>query len=104
MARLVIKKSLLNPQDVQRKGLRHTCYSLLMAVKAIQLGQVWRNDENGRDFLVTKLYSELFTQYAMLRPADASAPGADTIRIKVAKTADGVNLPGYTFTQDLQDF
>jgi len=75
-----------------------------MAVKAIQLGQVWRNDENGRDFLVTKLYSELFTQYAMLRPADASAPNADTIRIKVSKTPDGMNLPGYTFTQDLQDF
>lgn len=83
---------------------RRTCYSFPMAVKAIQLGQVWRNDENGRDFLVTKLYSELFTQYAMLRPADASAADADTIRIKVAKTAEGVNLPGYTFTQDLQDF
>ena len=73
-------------------------------VKAVQAGQVWRNDASGANFLVTKVYSELFTQYAMLRPADASAPDADTIRIKVAKTADGVNLPGYTFTQDLQDF
>lgn len=75
-----------------------------MAVKAIQLGQVWRNNENGRNFLVTKLYSELFTQYAMLRPADVTAPDADTIRIKVAKGPDGVSLPGYTFTQDLQEF
>ena len=75
-----------------------------MAVKAIQLGQVWRNNENGRNFLVTKLYNELFTQYAMLRPADVTAPDADTIRIKVAKGPDGVSLPGYTFTQDLQEF
>lgn len=75
-----------------------------MAVKAIQLGQVWRNDESGNNFLVTKVYSELFTQYAMLRPADVTAPNAETIRVKVSKSADGVTLPGYTFTQDLQEF
>jgi hypothetical protein len=75
-----------------------------MAVKAIQLGQVWRNNENGSTFLVTKLYSELFTQYAMLRPANFSAPSADTIRVKVSKTPEGVTLPGYTFTQDSQEF
>lgn len=75
-----------------------------MAVKAIQLGQVWRNDENGNTFLVTKLYNELFTQYAMLRPANFSAPQADTIRVKVTRTPEGVTLPGYTFTQDSQEF
>jgi len=75
-----------------------------MAVKTIQLGQVWRNDQNGHNFLVTKVYSELFTQYAMLRPADVTAPDADTIRVKVAKSPEGVSLPGYTFTQDLQEF
>lgn len=75
-----------------------------MAVKTIQLGQVWRNNENGNNFLVTKVYSELFTQYAMLRPADVTAPDAETIRVKVSKSEDGVTLPGYTFTQDLQEF
>jgi hypothetical protein len=75
-----------------------------MAVKAIQLGQVWTNDENGNNFLVTKVYSELFTQYAMLRPADFTAPVAETTRVKVSKTSDGVTLPGYTFTQDSQEF
>lgn len=75
-----------------------------MAVKTIQLGQVWRNNDDGNNFLVTKVYSELFTQYAMLRPASLSAPEADTIRVKVAKGDDGVSLPGYTFTQDSQEF
>lgn len=75
-----------------------------MAVKSIQLGQVWRNNENGNNFLVTKVYNELFTQYAMLRPADVTAPDAETIRVKVSKSEDGVTLPGYTFTQDLQEF
>ena len=75
-----------------------------MAVKAIQLGQVWRKDETGETYLVTKLYNEVFTQYAMLRPANAGAASADTIRLKVQKTADGATLPGYTFTQDSSEF
>ena len=44
-----------------------------MAVSSIQLGQVWRNDADGQDYLVTKVYSEVFTQYAMLRPAGITA-------------------------------
>ena len=71
-----------------------------MAVKSIQLGQVWRNDQDGQDYLVTKLYSEVFSQYAMLRPAMVSAPDAPTVRVKVAKNAAGASLPGYTFTQE----
>ncbi len=77
---------------------------LLMAVKAIQLGQVWRSDENGVNFLVTKLYNEVFTQYAILRRADANAATEETVRVKVEKTADGATLPGYTFTQESGDF
>jgi hypothetical protein len=73
-------------------------------VKAVQPGQVWRSDESGDNFLVTKVYGELFTQYAMLRPAKVSAPDAETIRVKITKEANGMTLPGYTFTQDSQDF
>ena len=71
-----------------------------MSVKSIQLGQVWRNDDSGKDFLVTKLYNEVFTQYAVLRPAEVTAPEAPTVRVKVAKSAAGATLPGFTFTQD----
>ena len=75
-----------------------------MSVKSIQLGQVWTNDANGQNFLVTKLYNELFAQFAILRHADATAAAAETTRVKVQKTAEGATLPGYTFTQDSQDF
>jgi hypothetical protein len=75
-----------------------------MAVKTIQLGQVWRSDADGNNYLVTKVYSEVFTQHAMLRRADATAASSDTIRIKVQRTDDGVILPGYTFTQDSEEF
>ena len=71
-----------------------------MAVKSIQLGQVRRKDEGGQDYLVTKLYNEVFTQYAVLRPAEVTAPDAPTTRVKVAKNESGVALPGFTFTQE----
>jgi hypothetical protein len=73
-------------------------------VKSIQLGQLWRSDQTGQVFLVTKLYNEVFTQYAILRQADANAATAETIRVKVHKGSDGAALPGYTFTQEAQDF
>ena len=71
-----------------------------MAVKSIQLGQIWRSNENGQDYLVTKVYNEVFTQNAMLRPAGVAAPDAQALRIRVAKNAEGASLPGYTFTQE----
>lgn len=71
-----------------------------MAVKSIQLGQVWRKDENGQDYLVTKVYNEVFTQYALLRPAEVNAPEAPTVKVKVAKSPEGAALPGFTFTQE----
>ena len=71
-----------------------------MAVNSIQLGQVWRGDTDGQDYLVTKVYNELFTQYVMLRPAGITAPEAPTVRVKATKTPQGAGLPGYTFTQD----
>jgi len=73
-------------------------------VKAVQAGQVWRSDASGDNFLVTKVYAELFTQYAMLRPANVTAPNAETVRVKVSKTDTGMTLPGYTYTQASQDF
>ena len=71
-----------------------------MAVKNIKLGQVWRQDASGQDFLVTKVYSEVFSQFAVLRPAEVNAPDAPVVKVKVARAADGVNLPGFSFTQE----
>ena len=71
-----------------------------MSVKSVQLGQVWRKDGSNQDYLVTKVYSEVFSQYAVLRPAEVTAPDADTVRVKVTKATAGVGLPGFTFTQD----
>jgi hypothetical protein len=71
-----------------------------VAVKSIQLGQVWRHDGDNQDYLVTKVYSEVFSQFAVLRPAEVTAPDAPTVRVKVAKSPEGASLPGFTFTQE----
>jgi hypothetical protein len=73
-----------------------------MAVRALQLGQLWRRDSSGDVFLVTKLYTEVFSQIAVLRRAPVKGEGeGETIRVKVARDAAGATLPGYTFTQDV---
>jgi len=74
-----------------------------MAVKSIQPGQIWRHDQSGSNFLVTKVYNEALAQYAMLRAAGSGTP-AESLRIHVKKTAAGATLPGYTFAQDGQEF
>jgi len=71
-----------------------------VAVKSIKLGQVWRQDASGQDFLVTKVYNEVFSQFAVLRPAEVNAPDAPVVKVKVAKSPDGVTLPGFSFTQE----
>ena len=71
-----------------------------MGVKTIRLGQVWRRDENGQNYLVTRVFNEVFAQYAVMRPAELNAPDAPTVKVKIAKEGDGWDLPGYTFTQN----
>jgi len=72
-----------------------------MSVLALQLGQLWRRNSSGDVFLVTKLYSEVFSQIAVLRRAPVNgASEGETIRVKVLRGDAGASLPGYTFTQD----
>ena len=73
-----------------------------MAVSAIQLGQLWKLNETGDTWLVTKLYSEAFSTYAMLRKVGGN--DADVRRVKVDRSSGGATLPGYTFAQEAEAF
>ena len=75
-----------------------------MSVKSVQLGQVWRHEASGKLYLVTKLYNEVFAEFAMLREANVSPLNNDTTRVRVSKSAEGASLPGYVFTQDSSGF
>jgi hypothetical protein len=73
-----------------------------MPVSKIQVGQVWKKDDNGESFLITKVYSEALATYAVLRRT-----GAETerpVRIKVSNSGGGQSLPGYSFAQQSDEF
>jgi len=73
-----------------------------VAVESILLGQVWQFQATGDNWLVTKVYSEVFATYAVLRKVGGG--DNDVRRVKVEKGADGVGLPGYIFTQEAEAF
>ena len=73
-----------------------------MAVSSIQLGQLWRANDTGETWLVTKVYTEVFASYAVIRKVGGG--DADVRRVKVEKSAEGVGLPGYVFTQESDTF
>jgi hypothetical protein len=72
-----------------------------MAVVKIQPGQVWRWDETGENWLITKVYSEAFASYAMLRKVGETD---EVRRVKVANSPQGATLQGFTFTQGSEEF
>ena len=73
-----------------------------MAVSSIQLGQLWKLNETGDTWIVTKVYSEAFSSYAMIRKVGGAE--ADVRRVKVDKSTDSVTLPGFTFAQEAEAF
>jgi hypothetical protein len=73
-----------------------------MAVSSILQGQIWQFQATGENWLVTKVYSEVFTTFAVLRKVGGG--DADLRRVKVEKNPEGVSLQGYAFTQDANAF
>ena len=63
-----------------------------MAVESILLGQLWKLNESGDTWLVTKVYSEVFTSYAVLRKVGGA--DSDVRRVKVERASGGVGLAG----------
>lgn len=73
-----------------------------MAIAKIQAGQIWLLDGTEENWLVTKVYSEAFTSFAMLRKVGGS--DGDVRRMKIVKSAEGVALPGFKFSQESEEF
>jgi hypothetical protein len=77
-------------------------YIRKVPAKKIQVGQVWKNDSTGDSFLVTKMYNEGLSSFAVLRKT-----GSETdppVRVKVGNSGGAAHLPGYTYTQQSDDF
>ena len=73
-----------------------------MPVRRVQMGQVWKNNETGHTYLVTKVYTEVLATYAVLRKTGAETEAI--LRVKVERIGEGFNLPGFTFAQESEEF
>ena len=73
-----------------------------MPAKKIQVGQVWKRDEGGENYLVTKVYNEALATFAVLRKAGAE--NEPPVRVKVSRAGQAISLPGFSYTQESDDF
>jgi len=64
-----------------------------MSARKIQIGQLWKNLESGDTFLVTRVYTEALSTIAVLRKSGAE--DQSQLRIKIERTAEGQNIPGF---------
>lgn len=68
-----------------------------MAANRIQIGQVWQKIDSHETFLVTRLYTEALSTFAILRPAGAETESV--LRVKIERTGSGQTLPGFSLAQ-----
>jgi hypothetical protein len=73
-----------------------------MGVSKIQSGQLWKKNDSGEIYLVTRLYNEALSTVAILRKSGAESE--PLIRVKVERTLNGQSLPGFTPAQEDEKF
>lgn len=96
----VFKRESLRLSLVDAPG--ESVYSRNVPVKKVQVGQVWKKDDSGDTFLITKIYSEALTTFAVLRKTGSE--NEPPIRIKVSKSGATASLPGFSYTQESDEF
>jgi len=64
-----------------------------MSVKKIQIGQLWKKNGTGDTYLVTRVYTEALSTIVVLRRSGAEEE--NQIRLRVERTAEGQNIPGF---------
>jgi len=55
---------------------------------------MWRSNQTGEVWMITRSYSELFGTFVVLRKEGSAE--SETRRLRVEKSAQGVSLPGFT--------
>jgi hypothetical protein len=73
-----------------------------MSVKKIQIGQLWKKNDTGDVYLVTRVYNEALATMVILRKSGAEDQAL--IRTKAEKTAKGQGIPGYSPAQEEEKF
>lgn len=73
-----------------------------MSVKKLQIGQLWKKNDTGEIYLVTRVYNEALSTMVVLRKSGAEDEAL--IRLRAEKTPKGHGIPGYSPAQDEEKF
>ena len=73
-----------------------------MPARKLQVGQVWKKEDTGESYLVTKVYNEALTTYAILRKAGAESERPE--KVKVDRKGAAYALPGFSYAQESDEF
>jgi hypothetical protein len=69
--------------------------------RRIQVGQLWTKVDSNEVFLVTRLYDQALTTFAVLRRTGAENEGM--IKVKVERTSAGQSLPGFSMAHEVDE-
>ena len=72
-----------------------------MTANRIQVGQVWQRLDSQESFLVTRMYTEALSTFAILRPTGAET--AAMLRVKIERTGSGQTLPGFSLAHNSEE-
>ena len=72
-----------------------------MPANRIQIGQVWQKVDSQESFLVTRLYTEALSSFAILRPAGTET--AAMLRVKIERSGSGQTLPGFSLAHGSEE-
>lgn len=72
-----------------------------MPANRIQVGQVWQKLDSRQSFLVTRLYNEALSTFAILRPAGSET--AAILRVKIERSSSGQTLPGFSLAHGSEE-
>jgi hypothetical protein len=73
-----------------------------MPLTKIQVGQIWKKEDTGDSYLVTKVYNEALATFAVLRKAGSETEAP--LRIRVGHSGASPSLPGFRFAQESNEF
>jgi hypothetical protein len=77
-------------------------YICSVPVRKLQVGQVWKKEDSGESYLVTKVYNEALTTFAILRKAGAESERP--VKVKVDRKGPAYALPGFSYAQESDEF
>ena len=70
-----------------------------MGTQRIQVGQIWRKNGTEDTYLVTKIYSEALSTFAVLRKAGAEDEAP--LRVRVEHSGSTQKLVGFSYSQQV---